>query len=109
MDPSLVSELSPEEAAAHLQTLEWEEAQTFLRQAFVSAEDLDHLCSNPTDEGRFMNHSAAPNCGAGLQGGDCTRDVEVGEELTCDYARLGCPQWYQELCTPMECCQHETW
>lgn len=70
----------------------------FLRQAFVTCEDLDQLCINPTDLGRFMNHSSSPNCGAGISGGSALREIAAGEELTCDYSGLGCPQWYQQLC-----------
>lgn len=43
------------------------------------------------DDARFFNHSAEPNCidVFGGEGEDLTvaaRDVEQGEELTCDYA-----------------------
>lgn len=38
------------------------------------------------DDARYMNHSDRPNCD--VSGGDRTlamRDIEAGEELTCDY------------------------
>ena len=43
------------------------------------------------DDARFFNHSARPNCVDVYSGeqGDLTlaaRDIEEGEELTCDYA-----------------------
>lgn len=43
------------------------------------------------DDARFFNHSARPNCidVYGEEGQDLTlaaRDIEEGEELTCDYA-----------------------
>jgi len=43
------------------------------------------------DDARFFNHSARPNCVDvyGGEGQDLTlaaRDIEEGEELTCDYA-----------------------
>lgn len=43
------------------------------------------------DDARFFNHSARPNCIDVYrgEGGDLTlaaRDIEEGEELTCDYA-----------------------
>jgi SET domain-containing protein len=36
------------------------------------------------DNGRFMNHSAEPNCADGV----AIRDIACGEEMTCDYAGL---------------------
>ncbi|KXZ45071.1 hypothetical protein GPECTOR_59g680 [Gonium pectorale] len=66
--------------------------------AFVTAEDPGSLCVNPTDLGRFVNHSGSPNLGAGLSGGTATRAIAAGEELTCDYRALACPDWYQALC-----------
>lgn len=43
------------------------------------------------DDARFFNHSARPNCIDVYrgEGGDLTlavRDIDAGEELTCDYA-----------------------
>lgn len=68
--------------------------QTFLRQGFVLPNKDDVFYSNPTDAGRFMNHSNTPNCGP-----DGTlRDVEKGEELTMDYSFHGNPLWYQDVC-----------
>lgn len=73
-----------------------EAIQLFLRQGFVlpgEGKD-DFFNSNPTDAGRFMNHSNDPNCGP-----DGTlRDVERGEELTMDYKFHGNPRWYQDIC-----------
>jgi hypothetical protein len=67
--------------------------QLFLRQGFVLPEK-DIFYTNPTDAGRFMNHSSNPNCGP-----DGTlRDIQSGEELTMDYSFHGNPTWYQELC-----------
>lgn len=74
-----------------------EAIRLFLRQGFVlpGAEGKsDFFNSNPTDAGRFMNHSNDPNCGP-----DGTlRDVETGEELTMDYSFHGNPQWYRDIC-----------
>jgi hypothetical protein len=52
------------------------------------------------DNAKFMNHSFEPNCD---DRGSCTvtlRDIDVGEELTCDYrvfdaesARSGLEEW----------------
>ncbi|KAL7552862.1 hypothetical protein ACHAWF_016107 [Thalassiosira exigua] len=92
-----------------------EAARIFLRQGFVlprlpgpseeageeeegaGADDRrpdDYFYTNPTDAGRFMNHSEEPNCGP-----DGTlRDVRAGEELTMDYCFHGEPGWYREIC-----------
>jgi hypothetical protein len=83
--------------------------QIFLRQGFVlppsttdNDEDIsgggdkedDYIYSNPTDAGRFMNHSNDPNCGP-----DGTiRDIQPGEEMTMDYSFHGNPEWYQSIC-----------
>ena len=41
------------------------------------------------DNGRFMNHSPAPNTiFSDPDAGFTLRDVEAGEELTCDYAEF---------------------
>jgi len=40
------------------------------------------------DDAKFMNHSEAPNTVNAPDGSDVTlaaRDIDVGEELTCDY------------------------
>lgn len=71
-----------------------EEARTYLRQAFVLPDDLDHLCVNPQDAGRFVNHSANPNLGFNTT----LRQIEVGEELVMDYRFHGDPEWYQKIC-----------
>lgn len=37
----------------------------------------------------FINHSCSPNCGLiGINAGVAMRDIEVGEEITFDYAML---------------------
>lgn len=71
-----------------------EKIQIFLRQGFVLPTNPDFFNSNPTDAGRFMNHSSTPNCGP-----DGTlRDIAIGEELTMDYSFHGNPEWYQDIC-----------
>ena len=41
------------------------------------------------DDGRFMNHSPAPNLDFSVSGiATAARDIESGEELTCDYDHL---------------------
>lgn len=70
--------------------------RVFLQQGFVlpGEENHDYFCSNPTDAGRFMNHSQSPNCGP--DGTLCY--VAEGEELTMDYGFHGNPEWYRDLC-----------
>jgi hypothetical protein len=102
-EPSLVTRRPAAGAAAFLASLPHEEASTLLRQSFVAAEDVGSLCSNPDDLGRFMNHSARPNCAAGLTGGVALRDISSGEELTCDYRGLASPAWYEQLCAHYGC------
>lgn len=77
-----------------------EAKRIILRQGFVlpnskQGDDTDeYFCTNPTDAGRFMNHSSNPNCGP-----DGTlRDIQPGEEMTMDYAFHGNPKWYQAIC-----------
>lgn len=41
------------------------------------------------DDGRFMNHSDAPNLDFSYPGvATATRDIALGEEFTCDYHKL---------------------
>ncbi|MDB5694343.1 MAG: protein-lysine N-methyltransferase [Alphaproteobacteria bacterium] len=41
------------------------------------------------DNGRFMNHSTAPNtCFADPDAGYAVRRIEAGEEMTCDYSEF---------------------
>jgi hypothetical protein len=102
-ESSLVTRRTAREAAAFLATLPREEASTLLRQSFVTAEDDTRLCSNPDDDGRFMNHSPTPNCKAGLTGGAALTTIAPGDELTCDYATLASPPWYEALCAHYGC------
>ena len=74
-----------------------EAIRIFLRQGFVlpgeEGED-DFFNSNPTDAGRFVNHSPTPSCGpAGT-----LRNVAAGEELTMAYSFHADPAWYRAIC-----------
>lgn len=73
-----------------------EAIKVFLRQGFVlpSEDARAFFHSNPTDAGRFMNHSTEPNCGP--EG--ALRDIHKGEELTMCYSFHGNPLWYREIC-----------
>ena len=72
--------------------------QLFLRQGFVLPSDDAFFNSNPTDAGRFMNHSDQPNCGPD----GALRDIEAVEELTMCYGFHGNPKWYQDICRKYE-------
>jgi len=50
---------------------------------YLSEDGMYILCS---DGAKFMNHSFEPNCNdEGPKYTVAARDIEVGEELTCDY------------------------
>ena len=75
----------------------------YLRQGFVLASDLNNLCVNTNDLGRYTNHSSNPNSGfaeftSSTDASVALKDISVGEEITCDYSGLGSPQWYKDLC-----------
>ena len=98
--PDMVTKIPHDQVPSYLESMGGGEAAVALRQAFVSKEDETCLCVNPNDLGRFMNHEGGgrANCLPGINGGAATRDIEVGEELTCDYSGLACPRWYKDLC-----------
>lgn len=98
--PKLVKKYSIEECTRILQSKSREDGNTWLRQSFVLRDDQNYLCVNETDVGRFMNHSSNPNTGAASaeEPSIALRNINAGEELTCDYSTLGSPYWYQELC-----------
>jgi hypothetical protein len=54
------------------------------------------------DAGKYMNHSDSPNTFSNETriDRDCsisTRDIQAGEELTCDYSEFIFPEWYVQL------------
>ena len=59
-----------------------QDVEVFLRQGFVLPDKPDYFHSNPTDAGRFINHSSQPNCGPD----GALRDILPGEELTSTYS-----------------------
>lgn len=69
------------------------------RYCYREDEDTYVLC---TDNAKFMNHSFSPNCDdSGPEGTVALRDIEAGEELTCDYRvfdldskRDGLAEWW---------------
>ncbi len=97
---SLIKKLSLEEVYARLESMTPEEAHIFLKHAFVMPSEDDKLCINPTDDGRFTNHSSNPNeyVPEGGKEAFAARNIKAGEELTIDYSGLASPQWYKELC-----------
>ncbi len=89
--PGLVRKLAPQQVTEQLAQLPSDEAHVFVRQAFVTSEDPDHLCVNPTDLGRFMNHSSDPNCLAGYSGGTALRDIAAGAALGSSGSKVPVP------------------
>lgn len=102
--PNLVVKVSLEDLKTILKDMTCEKANEYLRQGFVLSSDLDHLCVNVDDLGRFTNHSSDPNMGyadfteSQTEASVALRDIAAGEELTCNYSGLGSPQWYKDLC-----------
>lgn len=98
--PNLVEKIHFSDVGKRLETFSKDKAHEYLRQGFVVASDLDYLCVNVDDLGRFTNHSSNPNMGYadGSPKSIALRDIEPNEELTCDYGGLGSPQWYKALC-----------
>ena len=57
----------------------------FERYAYCIPIYPDHMALDG-DDGRFMNHSDTPNLDFSVAGlATATRDIEAGEELTCNY------------------------
>jgi len=98
--PQLVEKIHFSDVGDRLATLSKEKAHEYLRQGFILATELDYLCVNVDDLGRFTNHSSNPNMGYadGSPKSIALRDILPNEELTCDYHGLGSPPWYKELC-----------
>ena len=98
--PTLVKKYDRDEAREYMSKIDRDAAAVWLRQAFVIAEDSNFLCVNIDDEGRFVNHSSNPNTmyASDDEPSVALKDILEGEELTCNYGGLGCPEWYQSLC-----------
>ena len=87
LDPAVVAAI-PEPLGSMIRTYCFEEADGQLV-----------LCG---DNARFMNHSFTPNCDDSGSVTTAFRDIEPGEELTCDYRgfdeesrRTGLAEWLQ--------------
>ncbi|KAL3150978.1 hypothetical protein ABBQ32_000718 [Trebouxia sp. C0010 RCD-2024] len=99
--PSEVKAVPAAKVTSSLAAMPREEASELLRQSFVAPIDPGALCINRSDNGRFTNHSSAPNVGACVDHSAdsyALRDIAEGEELTCDYTEFVTPAWYQQLC-----------
>lgn len=75
--------------------------QQFLEYCYIDVSTGEYiLCS---DDARFFNHSDDPNtAGEGTKGEDvdvATRDIQPGEELTCDYRTFDL-DWKRKLGVP---------
>ena len=57
------------------------------------------LSGNVPEAGDMINHSCEPNCGiAGTSSVQTLRDIEIGEELTFDYAMSDSSQYDEFTC-----------
>jgi hypothetical protein len=62
--------------------------------------EINYLLSGPLPEsGDMINHSCEPNCGAfGTSSVIAMKDIEIGEELTFDYAMTDSSQYNEFKC-----------
>jgi uncharacterized protein len=72
--------------------------EQFLKYSYLdSSSGLYELCS---DDARFFNHSETPNTGSITDVIDVAlRDIQPGEELTCDYRTFDA-DWAQKIGSP---------
>lgn len=71
------------------------------RYSYVNGRGLRVLC---WDHGRFMNHSCEPvSLSPGVDFELAVRDIQVGEQVTCDYSSLNLEQDLNCLCGSDRC------
>jgi uncharacterized protein len=79
--------LTPDEADARYPEVPGERHHTYL---FAIDDEIVIDAAVGGNDARWINHSCAPNCDAVVEDGrifiEAIRDIEVGEELTYDYA-----------------------
>jgi hypothetical protein len=75
-----------EEEMAEMPTLQKDFLMTYGTWGVISGNPGRFL---ELDDSRFINHSIAPNIAFVDDIGYALRDIEIGEELTCDYTTLG--------------------
>ena len=57
------------------------------------------LSGNIPEPGDMINHSCEPNCGiAGTSSVEALRDIEIGEEITFDYAMTDSSKYDEFIC-----------
>ena len=92
--------LTPAEADARYPDVEGERHHTFL---FAIDDDVVIDAAVDGNEARFINHSCAPNCWFEVVDKTiwirASRRIEIGEELTYDYATVG-PRTIACRCRP---------
>ena len=66
----------------------------------LQLDETNYLLSSPTPEpGDMINHSCEPNCGAfGTSSVIAMKNIEIGEELTFDYAMTDSSQYDEFNC-----------
>ncbi|MCA9757727.1 MAG: SET domain-containing protein [Candidatus Eisenbacteria bacterium] len=74
---------------------------TLERYSYVNGQGLRVLC---WDHGRFMNHSCDPvSLSPGVDFELTVRDLQPGDEITCDYSSLNLEQDLECLCRSPHC------
>lgn len=87
----------PQEVQGLGETL-WSVLETY---SYVNGSGKRVLC---WDHGRFMNHSCEPvSLSPGVDFELAVRDIEEGEEITCDYSSLNLEQDLECLCGSPRC------
>ncbi len=61
------------------------QAQYLEKYCFMFEQKL-YFC---VDDARYMNHADVPNCTDRIDGTYAIRDIKAGEEITCDYHKMG--------------------
>ena len=73
----------------------------------LQLDDVNYLLSGPIPEsGDMINHSCEPNCGVfGTSSVIAMTDIEIGEELTFDYAMTDSSQYdeFRCFCAKVNC------
>lgn len=77
--PGVDWKLTPHEISSFPQPF-----QALLRRyCYLDENGVYILCG---DNAKFMNHSESPNCDDGGSRTSAIRDIQIGEELTCNYS-----------------------
>jgi len=78
MDPEIDWLITPEELAQFPEPYR----SRFVHYCYLNVDGFHVYCG---DNGKYMNHQNEPNCYESGTQTITARDIEAGEELTCDY------------------------